>query len=144
MSTKTTPQSELIVVVILRIFGVGGLLAIPAIFFPHSWMNACHEFIGLGTMPEGPIVNYLARSLSAFYAIVGTFLLFLSFDISRYRSLVRLWAMIAIVMGFFLFGIDLSSGLPTSWTLFEGPMVLTMGVVLLLASGHIQERVDND
>ena len=91
-------------------------------------------------MPDDPIVFYLARSLSAFYAVVGTFILFISFEIRRYRSLVRLWAIIAVVMGVLLFGIDLSSGLPAGWTMFEGPMTLTMGLVLLWLHRGIGHR----
>jgi hypothetical protein len=137
--TRSLNTSEIIVVVILRTMGTGGLLAIPAIFFPYSWMNACHELLGLGAMPDAPIVTYLARSLSAFYAIVGAFLIYISWDIRRYRSLVRLWAMIAIAMGLVLFGIDLTSGLPTGWTFFEGPMTLTIGIVLLWCQRRIGE-----
>lgn len=133
-------KPELIIVVILRFTGVGGLLAIPAIFFPYSWMNTCHQFVGLGTLPDAPIVSYLARSLSAFYAVVGTITFYISFDIRRYRSLVGLWAIIIGVMGLVLFGIDLASGLPMIWTLLEGPMTLAMGVVLLWAQRHIHQH----
>jgi len=55
-------------------------------------MDGIHHYVGLGEMPKSPIVNYLARSLSAFYAMLGAFTLFISFDINRYRNLVTLWA----------------------------------------------------
>ena len=90
-------------------------------------------------MPDDPIVTCLARSLSAFYAIVGTFILYISFDVQRYRSLVKLWASLAVIMGIVLLLIDLSSGIPTSWTIFEGPMTLLMGVVLLWSQRRIGE-----
>ena len=137
----TLNKSELVIVVILRIFGCGGLLAIPAIFFPYDWMNACHRMLGLGTLPDVPIVSYLARSLSAFYAIAGAFLIYVSLDVRKNRRFVRLWAIIAIVLGFVLFGIDVASGLPSFWTLFEGPMILLMGSILLIAQRHIEEHV---
>lgn len=142
--TRPFNTSELIIVVILRIFGTGGLLAIPAIFFPFSWMDTCHQWLGLGSLPDAPIVTYLARSLSAFYAIIGTFLLTFSFDIRRYRALIKLWAIIAVTMGLVLLGIDWSSGLPPGWTLFEGPMILAMGAVLLWSARHIGEPDAND
>ncbi len=106
------------------------MLAIPAIFLPYSWMNACHDFMGLGTLPDAPIVSYLARSLSAFYAIVGAFTFYFTFDIRRNRSFVRLWAIIVTIMGVVLLGIDLGSGMPAHWTWSEGPPLLVIGLVL--------------
>ncbi len=60
-------EPELAIVIILRVIGITGLFAIPAIFLPYSWMNAIHDFMGLGELPNAPIVSYLARSLSAFF-----------------------------------------------------------------------------
>ena len=135
--TRQYNSSELVTLTILRVMGTGGLLAIPAIFFPYSWMNTCHEMLGLGELPNTPIVMYLARSLSAFYAIAAAFLWFISWDIRRHRTFVRLWSIIAMLMGLVLFGIDLTAGLPPAWTYFEGPMILAMGVVLMVCHQKI-------
>ena len=62
-------RAEVAIVVILRVLGGFALGAIPAIFLPYSWMNAIHDFMGLGDLPNAPIVSYLARSLSLFYAL---------------------------------------------------------------------------
>jgi hypothetical protein len=40
-------------------------------------------------MPTGPVVEYLARSLSAFYALVGALCLVVAAALERYRPLVR-------------------------------------------------------
>ena len=64
-------KSDKVLVLLLRIVGVGALFALVAVFMPVSWMAATHRWLGLGEMPTGPIVEYLARSLSAFYAIMG-------------------------------------------------------------------------
>lgn len=136
--TSPPNQAERTIVVLMRIMGVGGLLAIPAIFLPHTWMNSIHEFVGLGSMPDAPIVSYLARSLSAFYAMVGAITIYISLDIRRYRSLVRLGAVIVTILSFVLFGIDLISGLPLSWTLSEGPSILLVGLVVLACQRHIE------
>ena len=73
---------------LLRLFGIATLCAIPAIFMPRSWMDWCHRRIGLGPLPEGVIVDYLARSLSAFYAILGGILLICAHDIRRYSAII--------------------------------------------------------
>ena len=131
-------KSELTILVLMWIMGVGGLFAIPAIFLPYSWMNSIHEFMGLGTMPDSPIVSYLARSLSAFYAILGTITLCISFDIRGLRSFVRLWGMIVSLLGIVLLGIDFTSGMPLSWTLGEGPPALAIGLTVLWCQRRIE------
>jgi len=137
-------KSELSIVIILRVIGVSGLFAIPAIFLPYSWMNAIHDYMGLGELPDAPIVSYLARSLSAFYAIVSTITLFISSDIRRHRSFVKLGAVIAIVTGFVLLGIDVTAGMPTSWTIGEGPPVIAVGLVVLWLQRQINVEFDDD
>lgn len=64
------------------------------------------------------------RSLTSCVRIV-------SFDIRRYRSFLKLWSILVIVMGFVLLGIDLHAGLPLSWTLFEGPPTTLVGFIFL-------------
>ncbi len=124
-------KSELVIVIIMRVIGVSGLFAIPAVFIPYSWMNAIHELMGLGVLPDAPIVSYLARSLSAFYAIVATITLFISLDLWRDRAFVKLWAIIVIATGFVLLGIDVTTGMPMSWTASEGPPTIAVGLVVL-------------
>ncbi len=133
-------KSELAIVIILRVVGICGLFAIPAIFLPYSWMNAIHDYLGLGELPDAPIVGYLARSLSAFYAIVSAITLFISFDIWHHRSLLRLWAIIVVITGFVLLGIDLHAGMPTSWTVCEGPPTIATGLVVLWLERRIERR----
>ncbi|TWU42388.1 hypothetical protein [Novipirellula artificiosorum] len=137
-------RSERAIVITMRLIAGCGLFAIPAIFFPYSWMNAIHEFMGLGVLPDVPIVSYLARSLSAFYAIVSTITLFISSDIRRYRSLVKLMAIIVIAMGCVLLGIDLIAGMPTSWTLSEGPPTIAIGLVVLWLQRNISAESHGD
>lgn len=124
-------RSEWIITVILRVMGAGGMLAIPAIFFPYSWMNAIHGYLGLGELPDAPIVSYLARSLSVFYAMMGAISLFISLDVRGNRSFVKLWGFATGVVGLVLLGIDINAGMPASWTVGEGPMVASAGMIVL-------------
>ena len=134
--------AEWAVVVILRIVGIAAILAIPAIFFPYSWMNAIHERLGLATLPDTPIVSYLARSLSLFYAVMGTITLFAARDIRQYRSFVILLSVLYMVTGTTLLGIDLYSGMPEFWTLAEGPFTIVIGVVVLWLLRKQRSRID--
>src|SRR5262249_40364885 len=83
-------KSDKALVILLRFVGVTALFALVAVFMPFSWMVATHRWLGLGEMPTGPVVEYLAHSLSAFYAIMmGALCLVLATDLERYRPLVR-------------------------------------------------------
>ncbi|MBI84514.1 MAG: hypothetical protein CMJ81_15070 [Planctomycetaceae bacterium] len=124
MSVYTRERWLLIAV---RVLGIFELFAIPFIFVPFAWMGEIHEHLGLGSIPEGRIVSYLARSLSGFYAINGVVLLYISFDLKYYWSLLKLFVAIFIVMGFTLTILDLSLGMPFSWTLSEGPVEILFG-----------------
>jgi hypothetical protein len=64
-------KSDKALVLLLRIVGVPALFALVRVFMPVSWMAATHRWLGLGEMPTGPVVEYLSRSLSAFYALMG-------------------------------------------------------------------------
>ena len=132
-------RSEFAILVILRVIGVSALFAIPFIFVPFAWMDSIHNFLGLGDLPDTPIVSYLTRSLSAFYAIVGCFTLMISMDVRRYRSFVKLSAWLGIVTGVVLLGVDLHAGLPISWTLSEGPPTTGVGLVLLWLERNIND-----
>jgi hypothetical protein len=62
-------NAERLLVVLLRTIAAAGALAIVPTFMPHGWMNACHRWLGLGELPETPIIVYLTRSLSAMYVL---------------------------------------------------------------------------
>ncbi|MDA7978445.1 MAG: hypothetical protein MPJ50_06715 [Pirellulales bacterium] len=131
-------KAERAIVIILRVIGIAGLFATPAIFLPFSWMDAIHGWLGLGELPDVPIVRYLARSLSAFYAVMSVLILYLSHDVRRHRGLLKLWCMLAILFGFTLWGIGWEAGLPNSWTLAEGPPAVLIGFVVL----WLQRKLD--
>ena len=43
-----------------------------------------HRQVGLGELPQVPIVGYLTRSISALYALHGALLVFMAGDVRRY------------------------------------------------------------
>src|SRR5271155_3846213 len=84
-----TKSDKVLVILFRYLLGIGSLFALIPVVMPWSWMAATHRWLGLGEMPTGPIVAYLARSLSAFYALVGALCLVMASDLDRYRPLVR-------------------------------------------------------
>ena len=127
----------------LRIIGSTSLLAVFAVVMPYSWMNAIHQWLGLGQLPAEPIVGYLARSTSAFYAFLGGLLWTLSFDPRRHRFVLCYRGVAFICFGLTLFGIDWLEGLPRFWRLGEGPFVTAFGIVILRLSLRLQQNSES-
>jgi hypothetical protein len=118
--------------VFLRIYGTVAGLAIFAVFMPRAWMAATHEMIGLGKLPDGAIVDYLARSVSALYTVHGGLLWLLARDVRRYETIIVYMAAAGIVFSVFVLALDVSLGLPVWWILGEGPCVFVISLVILL------------
>src|SRR5262245_50641845 len=113
--------------------GVMTLLALPAAFMPTAWMDMFHRRLMLAPLPEGPIVQYLARSVSALYAAFGSLTLLIAWDLRRFAPLVTWWGIAAILFGLILFCVDITAPMPPHWTWGEVPYtVLTGSLVLIL------------
>lgn len=115
----------------LRVIGFVAFLAIGAVVMPWSWMNEIHGALGMGELPREPIVGYLARSTSAFYAMYGGLAWIVAADLKRYRPVVNYLGIATIVLGIALVGIDFAEGMPWWWSGGEGPLDLAFGVAIL-------------
>jgi len=122
----------------LRVLGSVALLAVFAVVMPYSWMNAIHQRLGMGKLPSEPIVGYLARSTSAFYALLGALLWVVSSDLVRHRPVLRFLGVAIILFGGMLLIVDFVEGMPLWWSLWEGPIDITFGA-LILAFGQRSE-----
>lgn len=125
-------NAEVTLRLLLRWIGSASLCAITFVVLPTATLAAIHRDLGLGPFPEGPIVEYLARSLSAFYALTGALLWAISLDLRRYRPLVGVLGGAFALLGLTLLGTDLAAGLPSWWTWWEGPFVTIVGLGILV------------
>ena len=121
---------------LLRFSGSFMLLALVFVFAPESWMRDIHAWLGLGQLPDIPITWYLTRSLSAFYALTGGLFWILSSNVSHYHSLLFYVACVTVGFGMVVAVIDVWAGMPVSWTVTEGPLVLLVGVAILYLLSH--------
>jgi len=117
---------------VLRILSVIVMTAVFAAMLPMETMKLIHRQIGLGEMPESPIVEYLARSVSLFYAFHGAMIWYLASDLRRNLRFFRFYLRLSLVFAAGLFLVDLSAGLPWRWVLFEGPPAMLLIAVLLM------------
>ena len=123
----------------LRIVGSVAGLAVFAVVMPYRWMDAIHQRLGMGKLPDEPIVGYLARSTSAFYALLGGLLWVISFHLRRNRPVLRYLGVAMVLLGAVLFIVDLVEGMPLFWKICEGPINVTFGIVILWFSHRIKQ-----
>lgn len=81
----------------LVIGGVTLLGALVGVFMPFAWMDAVHRWMDLGPLPGAGIVEYLARALSAMYAVLGGLLLMCAANPGRFAPVVT-YALIAVAL----------------------------------------------
>ena len=124
--------SERWLTILMRVVGTAALFAIVAVFMPRAWIDRCHEVLRFGPLPDGPVVEYLARCTSLAYVLAGVVQWWLSLDVRRYgRAIVGL-GVIMLVSGMVLLWIDIVAGMPPWWTVMEGPFGVGMGAVYLI------------
>lgn len=124
-------MNEKFLVWVLRVSGVVLLTALIPVVMPYIWMQEIHRWMGMGELPAGPILGYLTRSLSLFYAMHGALLLFVSRDVSRFLPVIKCLAILAIAFGAIMVFLDTAVGMPAYWIMGEGPIVIVLGVAIL-------------
>ena len=134
------PHAETALLVVLRYIGTVSLLSLVAVFMPYDWMDRIHRLLGLGALPDEPIVGYLARTLSAFYALLGALLWWLSFDLHRHRGTLIFLGMAFIIFGAIAMWVDLTERMPFIWRIAEAPIVIVFGVVIFALSWQLKPR----
>jgi hypothetical protein len=139
-SMLTPTRAALVLRWLLILNGIMTLLALPAVFLPTSTMDHFHRNLGLGPLPEGPIVQYLARSVSALYAAFGSLTLVLAWDLARYGPIITWWGITAVVFGALLLWIDLNAPMPAQWMWGEVVYLVLTGMLVLLLER--QSRAD--
>ncbi len=136
----TTPMNryERALVLLLRLDGIIMLSALFPSMMPLAWMQETHRFLGMGVLPDGPLVGYLARSLSVMYAMHGAVLLFLSLNVRRYLPVVKFVAVLTILFGLGMLVLDVVVGMPPFWIICEGPALFLLYCVALWLTIHVQ------
>lgn len=116
---------------LLVVSGAFLVLATLPVFFPVSLMQQLHEMLGLGEMPDAPIVTYLARSTSIMYAVHGFVTVFTGLKVERLWPMVWLLGLLHAGIGLLMIYVDISAGMPLYWTLGEGAPICGLGLFIL-------------
>lgn len=104
---------------LLRLSGAIEILAFFAVIMPRSWMEISHAWLGMGEMPDGPVLMYMIRQASYTYGMHGISLWVLASDVIRFRKLVILNGIAFLLAGPIFFWIDYSTGMPWYWTVID-------------------------
>jgi hypothetical protein len=129
-------------VLLLRCGAVLTGSAFLAMFLPVESMASTHRWLGLGEFPRAPIVDYLARSVAAFYGFHGVLLFLISTDVVRFRPLVWYVAVMNVLLGVTLLAIDVHAGLPAYWIALEGPPVIVIGLLVAFFNWRLVPAAD--
>jgi hypothetical protein len=122
---------------LLRILAVPVLLAIPCALLPVAWMDATHQWLGLGALPEAPILEYLARSASLLYGFHGFLLLLVASDVRRYLPVIWLMGGAGFAFGLAMIVIDHAAGLPVYWRWLEGGFIVAESSLILILARRV-------
>jgi hypothetical protein len=123
--------SRLLLTWLLRIAGATEILAFFAVIMPRSWMEISHAWLGMGEMPDGPVLMFLIRQASYTYGMHGVSLWVLASDVTRFRKLVILNGIAYLLAGPIFFWIDYSTGMPWYWTLIDSAGCGSFGIAIL-------------
>jgi hypothetical protein len=100
---------------LLLFFGLPAAFAVVPFLMPTSWMAAVHQWLGMGVLPDKPIVDYLARYASGFSALYGFLLLLLLTDVRRYAPVITFQAVAIILLSGVGAIFARRAGMPTLW-----------------------------
>src|SRR6476659_5889181 len=79
---------ERLLVWLLRLAGAVEILAFIAVIMPRSWMEIANGWIGLGAMPDAPLLMFMIRQASYTYGVHGLSLWLIATDVKRFRPFV--------------------------------------------------------
>lgn len=127
---------ERLLVWLLRLAGATEILAFIAVVMPRSWMEISHAWLGLGEMPDGPVLIFIIRQASYIYGVHGLSLWLISTDVNRFRPFVIFNGITFLVAAPVLFLIDITSGMPLWWAISDPCSCGLFGAALLALTNH--------
>lgn len=122
---------------VIRVFGGVSVLAAFAFVMPWPWMGIVHQWLGMGALPDKPVVEYLARSTSALCALYGGVLLVLAMDVRRYAPVIRFQAIAMMVLSGIGAAFGLRGGMPAWWMLGDAGSVWAFCAAMLILQTKI-------
>ena len=125
-------SAERWLVILLRFNAIMLFFAAFSVVMPFLWMIEAHDWLGMGTLPEMPVIAYLIRTISCLYFIIGVLTWLFANEVHRYRPLIFLSGWSHMGFGVAVLFIDIGVHMPWWWIAMEGPSVFSTGLLMLL------------
>jgi hypothetical protein len=124
--------AERYLVVLLRFGGLVCATALLAVVMPQAWHVAIHDWLGLGTFPDAPIAEYLARGMSGVCGVYGVLLIWMANDVRRYAGLLAAQAVLLMCVSLAATVMLIESGMPAWWLYGDAGSVWGFQLLVLL------------
>jgi hypothetical protein len=123
------------------LYVLGGMMSVAflAVVMPTSAMAAIADWLGVGPLPRSPLTEYLTRSLSAMYGVLGVLHLYLARDVVRYLDLIVVIGWLTVVAGAIVTVVDFTAGMPPLWSWSEGPPTVLAGLAYVWLARRARE-----
>ena len=106
-------------------------VAFLAVVMPTSAMVAIADWLGVGPLHRSPLTEYLTRSLSAMYGVLGVLHLYLAREVVRYLDVIIVIGWLTVVAGMIMTVVDFTAGMPALWSWSEGPPTVLSGLAFV-------------
>ena len=115
------------------LYVMGGMMtaAFLAVVMPTSLMATIADWLGVGPLARSPLTEYLTRSLSAMYGVLGVLHLCLARDVVRYLNLIVVIGWLTVLAGAIMTVVDVAAGMPPFWSWSEGPPTVLTGLAFI-------------
>ena len=129
---------------LLQAFGAVTVVAWFPFIMPRSWMAAVHEWLGMGMLPDRPVVEYLARTTSALYGYLGGLYLLLATDVRRYARVITYCAVATLVLTAVNTALCLRAGMPPWWMWSDVLVCWLFGVGILFLQRRAGSQLNGE
>jgi hypothetical protein len=130
----------------LRSLAIVQMLTFAVVLMPVEWIASWHAWLGVGVMPDDPVLRYVIRGAALAQAAIGVLLWVIATDVVRYRPLVITISAIYLIGAPAYYCIDATAGMPRFWGVFDCAFCFLAGGALLtlclLSSSITSSRSD--
>jgi hypothetical protein len=114
----------------LRFIAIIQMLTFAVVVMPVGWIAAWHAWLGMGAMPDDPVLRYVIRGAAFVQGALGVLGWVIATDVVRYRPLIITLAAICLCAAPAYFLLDAVAGMPRFWCIFDFAYCLAAGAVL--------------
>jgi hypothetical protein len=115
----------------LRLLAIIQMLTFAVVLMPLEWIASWHAWLGVGVMPDDPVLRYVIRGAALAQAAIGVLLWVIATDVVRFRPLVVATATIYLIGAPAYYWIDATAGMPHFWCIFDCAFCFFTGGVLM-------------